>query len=350
LAIKAAQNLIEKANLDPKEIDLVIMATATPDMPVAATGVYVATQIGATNAFAYDLHAACSSFLYGMSTASAYIASGKYKKVLLIGADKMSSIIDYTDRATCIIFGDGGGAVLFEPNTEGLGLQDEFLRSDGIGREFLKIDAGGSILPASQQTIDDIVNSLNVDETTKTLIQTSLTEIGNEVKTFAEVLQSVLTNMGNLGTSAIDNWISGGQGTNQGTQPQSQDFILRPGQDPINFRADDLLIGGTKLIDALNLQISDIMTPNNNNDIVIGIDKITSSFEKMASVKKQDTTNNVNGDVNLLVNGKIDLTIDGKNLPQNISSEELANEIVNNPDFKSKIKNIFTNAKNTYPD
>ncbi len=153
LAIKAAQNLIEKANLDPKEIDLVIMATATPDMPVASTGVYVATQIGATNAFAYDLHAACSSFLYGISTASAYIESGRYKKVLLIGADKMSSIIDYTDRATCIIFGDGGGAVLFEPNTEGLGFQDEYLRSDGIGREFLKIDAGGSILPASEETV-----------------------------------------------------------------------------------------------------------------------------------------------------------------------------------------------------
>uniref|UniRef100_UPI0040497A2A beta-ketoacyl-ACP synthase III n=1 Tax=Flavobacterium sp. TaxID=239 RepID=UPI0040497A2A len=153
LAIKAAQNLIEKANLDPKEIDLVIMATATPDMPVATTGVYVATQIGATNAFAYDLQAACSSFLFGMSTASAYIASGKYKKVLLIGADKMSSIIDYTDRATCIIFGDGAGAVLFEPNTEGLGLQDEYLRSDGIGREFLKIEAGGSILPANEETV-----------------------------------------------------------------------------------------------------------------------------------------------------------------------------------------------------
>ena len=153
LAIKAAQNLMEKANLDPKEIDLVIMATATPDMPVASTGVYVASQIGATNAFAYDLQAACSSFLYGMSTASAYIQSGKYKKVLLIGADKMSSIIDYTDRATCIIFGDGAGAVLFEPNNEGLGLQDEFLRSDGIGREFLKIDAGGSILPASEETV-----------------------------------------------------------------------------------------------------------------------------------------------------------------------------------------------------
>ena len=153
MAIKAAQNLLEKANLDPKDIDLVIMATATPDMPVASTGVYVATQIGATNAFAFDLQAACSSFLYGMSTASAYIASGKYKKVLLIGSDKMSSIIDYTDRATCIIFGDGAGAVLFEPNTEGLGLQDEILKSDGIGREFLKIEAGGSILPPSEETV-----------------------------------------------------------------------------------------------------------------------------------------------------------------------------------------------------
>lgn len=153
MAIKAAQNLLEKANLDPKEIDLVIMATATPDMPVASTGVYVATEIGATNAFAYDLQAACSSFLYGMSTAAAYIASGRYKKVLLIGSDKMSSIIDYTDRATCIIFGDGAGAVLFEPNAEGLGLQDEILKSDGIGREFLKIEAGGSILPPSEETV-----------------------------------------------------------------------------------------------------------------------------------------------------------------------------------------------------
>ncbi|MAU27459.1 MAG: 3-oxoacyl-ACP synthase [Muricauda sp.] len=153
LAIKAAEDLIGKKGLDPHEIDLVIMATATPDMPVASTGAYVASQIGATNAFAYDLQAACSSFLYGMSAAASYIESGRYKKVLLIGADKMSSIIDYTDRTTCIIFGDGGGAVLFEPNEEGLGVQDEHLRSDGVGRQFLKIDAGGSILPASEETV-----------------------------------------------------------------------------------------------------------------------------------------------------------------------------------------------------
>ncbi|MCR9181539.1 MAG: ketoacyl-ACP synthase III [Flavobacteriaceae bacterium] len=153
LAIQAAKDLLQKKNLDPKEIDMVIMATATPDMPVAITSAYVATEIGAVNAFSYDLIAACSSFLFGMSTAARYIESGKYKKVLLIGADKMSSIIDYEDRTTCIIFGDGGGAVLFEPNEEGFGLQDEFLRTDGIGRQSLKIDAGGSILPASAETV-----------------------------------------------------------------------------------------------------------------------------------------------------------------------------------------------------
>ncbi len=153
LGIKAAEDLISKRNLDPKEIDMVIFATATPDLPVAANAAFAATKIGAINAFSYDLQAACSSFLYGMSTAASYIESGRYKKVLLIGADKMSSIIDYTDRATCIIFGDGGGAVLFEPNEDGYGLQDEYLRTDGVGREFLKIEAGGSILPASEETV-----------------------------------------------------------------------------------------------------------------------------------------------------------------------------------------------------
>lgn len=155
LAIKAAEDLLRKRNLDPAEIDLVLVGTATPDMPVASTAVYVAAEIGAVNAFAYDMQAACSNFLYGMSTAARYIESGRYKKVLLIGADKMSSIIDYKDRTTCIIFGDGAGAVLFEPSEEGYGLQDEYLRSDGKGREFLKIEAGGSILPASEETVRD---------------------------------------------------------------------------------------------------------------------------------------------------------------------------------------------------
>ena len=153
LGIKAAENLIEKRKVDPAEIDLVIVATATPDSMVASTAAFIASEIGATNAFAFDLLAACSSFLYGMSIAASYIESGKYKKVLLIGADKMSSIIDYTDRTTCIIFGDGAGAVLFEPNKEGLGLQDEYLRADGSGRKFLGMDAGGSLMPASLETV-----------------------------------------------------------------------------------------------------------------------------------------------------------------------------------------------------
>lgn len=163
LAIMAAKDLIAKANLDPLDIDLVIVATATPDMPVAATAAYVATEIGAVNAFGYDLQAACSSFLFGMSTAAAYIQSGRYKKVVLIGADKMSSIVDYKDRATCIIFGDGGGAVLFEPNYEGLGLQDEYLRSDGVGRDFLKIPAGGSLMPTTTATVKENLHNIIQD-------------------------------------------------------------------------------------------------------------------------------------------------------------------------------------------
>lgn len=155
LAIKAAQDLIAKKGLDPKEIDLLILATATPDMPVALTGPYVASQIGAVNAFSFDLQAACSSFLFGISVAARYIESGKYKKVLLVGADKMSSIVDYTDRATCIIFGDGAGAALFEPNYEGLGVQDEILKSDGIGRNHLYIQAGGSLNPITEELIKD---------------------------------------------------------------------------------------------------------------------------------------------------------------------------------------------------
>jgi 3-oxoacyl-[acyl-carrier-protein] synthase-3 len=177
LAIKAAQDLIAKANIDPLEIDMIIMATATADMPVASTGVYVATQIGATNAFAYDLQAACSSFLYGMSTAAAYVQSGRYKKVLLIGADKMSSIVDYTDRSTCIIFGDGAGAVLFEPNYEGLGLQDEYLRSDGSGRDYLKISAGGSLIPTTEETVKN--RQHNIIQDGKTVFKFAVTNMAD---------------------------------------------------------------------------------------------------------------------------------------------------------------------------
>ena len=177
LAIEAAKNLLQKNNTDPKEIDMVIMATATPDMPVAVTGAYVATQIGADNAFSYDLMAACSSFLFGMSIAAKYIESGSYKKVLLVGADKMSSIIDYKDRTTCIIFGDGAGAVLFEPNFEGLGVQDEYLRTDGNGRDSLKIEAGGSLLPSSIETVKN--NQHVVFQDGKTVFKFAVTRMAD---------------------------------------------------------------------------------------------------------------------------------------------------------------------------
>ena len=153
LAIKAAKDLIIKNNIDTSTIDLVILATVTPDIHVAATAAYVASSIGAVNAFSYDLNAACSGFLYGMSIAAAYIKSGRYKKILLIGADKMSSIVDYSDRTTCIIFGDGGGAVLFEPNYEGFGWEDEYFRSNGTDRMSLGIKAGGSLHPTSEETL-----------------------------------------------------------------------------------------------------------------------------------------------------------------------------------------------------
>ena len=153
MAINAAKSIIEKKKVNPLDIDMVIVATITPDMHATATAAYVASEIGANNAFGYDLSAACSGFLFGMSTASAFIESGRYKKILLIGADKMSSIVDYSDRNTCIIFGDGAGAVLLEPNLEGLGVQDEYLRSDGIGRDFLRIESGGSQMPTSLETV-----------------------------------------------------------------------------------------------------------------------------------------------------------------------------------------------------
>jgi 3-oxoacyl-[acyl-carrier-protein] synthase-3 len=154
LGIKAVEDMVANFGIDVSDIDLLICSTATPDMPVASTAAYIAAEIGAKDAFSFDLMAACSGFLYGMSTAAKFVQSGAYKKVLVVGADKMSSIIDYTDRTTCVIFGDGAGCALFEPNTEGYGVQDEILRSDGHGRQFLKIDAGGSIMPPSHDTID----------------------------------------------------------------------------------------------------------------------------------------------------------------------------------------------------
>lgn len=153
MAVKAVKSLLEKTNTDPEEIELTICATVTPDTAFPDTANTINHEIGAKNAWGFDLNAACSGFLYSLSTAAKFVACGKHKKVLVIGADKMSSIVDYTDRSTCVIFGDGAGAVLVEPNEDGMGLIDEELRGDGSGRDFLFMKAGGSCLPASEATV-----------------------------------------------------------------------------------------------------------------------------------------------------------------------------------------------------
>lgn len=154
MGIKAAEEVLQKRGISAQEIDAVIFCTVTPDMPVANTASYVISGMGMTKAFGFDLQAACSGFLFGLTTGAQFIESGRYEKVLIISGDKMSSIIDYSDRTTCVIFGDGCGAVLLEPNDEGLGMQDSILRSDGIGRQFLKIEAGGSMYPPSKETVE----------------------------------------------------------------------------------------------------------------------------------------------------------------------------------------------------
>ena len=154
IGIESVNGLLEKTNTDPGEIDLIICATCTPDMLFPSTANIISEAVGAKNSFSYDLQAACSGFLYALTTAAQFIESGTYKKVVVIGADKMSSIIDYTDRTTCIIFGDGGGAVLLEATDEPLGILDTMLKSDGSGAPFLHMKAGGSRRPATHQTID----------------------------------------------------------------------------------------------------------------------------------------------------------------------------------------------------
>ncbi|MDA7768193.1 ketoacyl-ACP synthase III [Flavobacteriales bacterium] len=153
LGAAAVEGLLKKKGISAEEIDCIICATATPDMIFPATACIIADKIGAKNAFAYDLMAACSGFLFSVATASSYIETGAYKKIIVVGADKMSSIVDYTDRQTCIIFGDGAGAVLLEPDTEGLGVQDSIMKSNGEGRHYLKMTGGGSVRPASEETI-----------------------------------------------------------------------------------------------------------------------------------------------------------------------------------------------------
>lgn len=153
MAEKAVLQLLEKTNTDPLDVDMVICATVTPDMIFPATANIICDKVGMKNAWGFDIEAACSGFIYSLNVASQFIQTGFHKKIIVIGADKMSSIIDYTDRATCIIFGDGAGAVLLEPDEEGNGIQDAILRSDGSGRQFLYQKAGGSAYPPTEETV-----------------------------------------------------------------------------------------------------------------------------------------------------------------------------------------------------
>ncbi len=155
IAVNAINGLLKKRGISADEIELIICATTTPDMQFPATANIISDKVGAKNAWGFDISAACSGFIYALSTASKFIETGQHKKVIVVGADKMSSIVDYTDRTTCVIFGDGGGAVLLEPNEEGNGIMDSILRSDGSGRIHLHQKAGGSVRPASHETVDN---------------------------------------------------------------------------------------------------------------------------------------------------------------------------------------------------
>jgi 3-oxoacyl-[acyl-carrier-protein] synthase-3 len=154
MAAEAVKSLLKKKNIDPLEIELVVLASVTPDHLFPSTANILCDKVGMTNAWGFDLLAACSGFLFALTTASQFIENGRYKKVLVVGVDKMSSIVDYSDRTTCIIFGDGAGVVLLEPNEEGLGIQDHILRTDGSGREFLIQQGGGSVNPATIDTVE----------------------------------------------------------------------------------------------------------------------------------------------------------------------------------------------------
>jgi 3-oxoacyl-[acyl-carrier-protein] synthase III len=154
MAVPAVKGLLDKTNTSPDDIDLIICATVTPDMVFPATANIIADKVGIKNSFGYDLNAACSGFIYALGSAAQLIESGAYKKIIVVGADKMSSIVDYTDRTTCIIFGDAAGAVLLEPGSGEFGVMDSILKSDGAGRHYLHQKAGGSVKPATHETVD----------------------------------------------------------------------------------------------------------------------------------------------------------------------------------------------------
>lgn len=185
LARKAAKQLIQKTGVDPDTIDALIVTTTTPDYKFPSTASIVLGKLGLKNAFAFDFEAACCGFLYSLDVAASMIQSGRYKKIIVIGADKMSSLVDYQDRATCVLFGDGAGAVLVEASEEeGVGVQNSYLRTDGKGLPFLHMKAGGSVCPASHFTVDHRLHYLYQEG--RTVFRYAVTDMSNDV---AEIMK-----------------------------------------------------------------------------------------------------------------------------------------------------------------
>lgn len=196
MTVLAIQNLIEKSGIDPTEIDCLVLATSTPDHVLAPTASVVCEKAGLTGAFGFDLNAACSGFLYALSTGAAFVESGRYKKVLVAGTDKMSSIVNYEDRNTCILFGDGSGVVLLEPSEKNIGIQDNIFRTDGNGVNFLSVPAGGSVSGTTQETLDGRKHYVQQDG--KTVFK-------NAIKGMSSVCKDVLVK-NNLTADDID-WV-----------------------------------------------------------------------------------------------------------------------------------------------
>ncbi|MCL4639582.1 MULTISPECIES: beta-ketoacyl-ACP synthase III [Olivibacter] len=234
MAVPAVEGLLRKRGISAEEIDLIIFCTSTPDMPFPATANILADKIGAINAWGYDLQAACSGFIYGLTTGAQFIESGKHQKVLVVGGDKMSSIINYEDRATCIIFGDGCGAVLLEPNTEGLGVLDAILKSDGSGKEYLNIKAGGSLMPATHETVDQKLHYAFQEG--KTVFKFAVTNMANVA---AEIMER------NQLTAADVNWLVPHQANKRIIDATAERMGLGPEKVMINIQKYGNTTSGT---------------------------------------------------------------------------------------------------------
>jgi 3-oxoacyl-[acyl-carrier-protein] synthase-3 len=234
MAVEAVKLLCKKSGITPEDIDLLICATVTPDMVFPATSNIICAKLGATKAWGYDLAAACSGFLYAVSTASQFIETGRYKKIVVVGADMMSRIIDYTDRTTCVIFGDGAGAILLEPTTEDLGVIDFSLHADGNGATHLHMKAGGSLVPASHETVDNKMHFVH---------QEGQAVFKHAVYNMAEVSEGIMKK-NNL-TAADVTWLAAHQANKRIIQATSERMGIGPEKVMMNIERYGNTTAGT---------------------------------------------------------------------------------------------------------